>query len=364
MPSVNRQKTALWNSVPGVLAFALALSFSGLSCAQSPDIATNSGDAGQAESAEGAAVLARVGDSEILQSEVEALVTAQLVQARNQRYQALEQGLSQAVSDRLLELEAAARGITTEELLAAEVEGKIGEVPQEQIDAFYEERQAQIRAPKEQVEEQIRQYLRQQQGGPLFRTLVADLEAKYGVERYLEPPRVAVSADGHPAKGPAGAPVTIVEFSDFECPFCSRVLPSLRQVMENYGDSVRVVFRQFPLNNIHPRAQKAAEASLCAHDQGKFWEMHDAMFDEQKNLGVDQLKEKAGRIGLDAESFASCLDGDKFAPQVAADLEEGSAAGVSGTPAMFINGRFVNGAVPYETLAEIIDRELERAGAS
>lgn len=343
-----------WSPSGRVLVAVLALALWGCS--------GGSVAAEKTEAESESAVLAKVGETEISESDVEALVAAELVQVRNQRHQALEQGLSRAVSDRLIELEAAARGMTTDELIEAEVQANTGTVSQEDVDAFYEERKEQIRAPKEQVEEQIRQYLQQQQGGELFQNLVASLEAKYGVERYLEAPRVAVAADGHPAKGPADAPVTIVEFSDFECPYCSRVLPSLRQVMENYSDTVRVVFRQFPLNSIHARAQKAAEASLCANDQGKFWEMHDAMFEEQKSLEVAQLKEKATRIGLDAESFAACLDGDTHAAQVAEDLQEGATAGVSGTPAMFINGRFINGAVPYETLAEMIDRELERAG--
>ncbi len=355
MSSSKHQNVRSWNPSAWVLVSVLALVFWGCS---GGSVAAEKTEAA-AESAE-SAVLAKVGDTEISTSEVEALVAAELVQVRNQRHQAMEQGLARAVSERLIELEAAARGVTTDELLEAEVQGKVAEVSQEQVDAFYEERKQEIRAPKEQVEGQIRQYLQQQQGGGFYQELIAGLEEKYGVERLLEAPRVQISAVG-PAKGPEDALVTIVEFSDFECPFCSRVLPSLRQVMENYSDTVRVVFRQFPLNSIHPRAQKAAEASLCADDQGKFWEMHDVMFEEQKSLEVAQLKEKAARLELDAEAFAACLDGDKYAEQVAADLSDGQAAGVSGTPAMFINGRFINGAVPYETLKEIIDRELERA---
>ena len=113
---------------------------------------------------------------------------------------------------------------------------------------------------------------------------------------------------------------------------------------------------------MHPQAQKAAEASLCANDQGKFWQLHDAMFANQQALGVDQLKAKAVELGLNAETFNSCLDSNKYAAQVATDLKEGSTAGVSGTPAMFINGRFVNGAVPFEEIASIVEDELQRKG--
>jgi protein-disulfide isomerase len=176
----------------------------------------------------------------------------------------------------------------------------------------------------------------------------------------LEPPRAEVAATG-PSKGPANAPITIVEFSDFECPFCSRVVPTLEEVQEKYGDKVRLVFRQYPLP-IHPSAPKAAEAALCAADQGKFWEMHDIMFAQQKELGVEQLKAKASQIGLDTEKFNQCLDSGAQAAAVQADMEAGARAGVNGTPAMFINGISVSGAVPYEQLAKVIDEELNRKG--
>ena len=160
-----------------------------------------------------------------------------------------------------------------------------------------------------------------------------------------------ISALG-PAAAPRGpdAPVTIVEFSDFQCPYCQRLAPTMDQVKSNYGDKVRLVFRQFPLP-FHDDAQKAAEASLCAEDEGKFWQMHDAMFEDIRALGVAELKKTAGELELNQESFDECLDSGKYAAQVAQDTREGRAAGVSGTPAMFINGRFVSGAVSYDQLA-------------
>jgi len=351
--STKVQKLAPWALFVGIFGLALALAFWGLS----GEVVHAEGDA-----APSADVLARVGDSDIMLSDVEDRVAAELVKVRTERYNALQSGLNAAVSDRLVELEAAARGMTKDELVEAEVQSKVVEATEEEIDAFYEERKAQIRAAKEQVLGQIKQYIEQQQGQELYQDFITSLEAKYGVERFLEPPRFDVAADGFPSKGSEAAPVTIVEFSDFQCPYCSRVNPSIDRVLENYGERVRVVFRQFPLNSIHPEAQKAAEASLCADAQGKFWEMHDVMFEEQKSLGVDQLKEKAARLGLDAEAFGACLDSDEYAEAVAADLRSGASMGVTGTPAMFINGRFLNGAVPYEQLAAIVDEELARQG--
>lgn len=172
--------------------------------------------------------------------------------------------------------------------------------------------------------------------------------------------RVPVAATG-PSRGPQTAPVTIVEFADFQCPFCARLQPTLEQLIAKYGDKVRLVFRQFPLQ-FHTHAQKAAEASLCAWEHGKFWEMHDAMFENQQALYVDSLKAKAAALGLNADAFNSCLDSGKYADQVQRDLDDGAAAGVSGTPAIFINGRFLSGTVPLEQLSQIVDDELRRSG--
>ena len=188
-----------------------------------------------------------------------------------------------------------------------------------------------------------------------------ELEQRYGVAYLVEPVRYEVAADGFPARGPADAPVTIVEFSDFECPFCARLVPTLEQAKREYGDDLRVVYRHFPLTSIHPYAWKAAEASLCADEQGQFWELHDLIFAEQDAVTIADLNEKAARLGLDAKAFNECLDSGRYYDAVLADLYDGDALGVTGTPAMFVNGRLVSGAVPFEVLAEVIDDELRRA---
>jgi len=190
--------------------------------------------------------------------------------------------------------------------------------------------------------------------------IVGGLEEESRVAYEIGPYRLEIDTAGEPAKGPEDVPVTIVEFSDFECPFCSRVEPTLDRVTESFGDQVRLVFKQFPLRQIHPNAQKAAEASLCAHDQGKFWQMHDAMFADQRNLAVPALKAKAEELGLDTAAFGQCQDSGKYADAVQEDLEQGSEVGVGGTPALFVNGRFLSGAVPYEQIAQVIEDELER----
>jgi len=210
------------------------------------------------------------------------------------------------------------------------------------------------------VAAQIKTYLEQQGQQKARSAYYENLQKKYKVDIKMEPVRVDVAATG-PATGPATAPVTIVEFSDFQCTFCSRLTPSLQEVEKKYGDKVRLVFRQYPLP-FHQNAQKAAEASLCANDQGKFWQLHDAMFSNQNALGVDQLKAKAAELGLNADTFNKCLDSGAKAAAIQADQKDGQAAGVNGTPAMFINGRFINGAVPVDQITTVIDDELRRAG--
>ena len=342
---------------PGGLGLALLIAVTFFS--QACTVSDSAVYAAKDDSAE-ADVLAVVGGTEITEEEVAGAAAGELLRVNRERHEILENSLDGLIRTRLLELEAEARGMSIEELMAEAVESKVEPPSQEAIDAFYEARKGQIRQPKEAVEERIGQFLTQQQQQTVLAEFIAELKTKYGFESYLEPLRVAVEDAGFPSRGPESAPVTIVEFSDFECPYCSRVVPTLEQIVETYGDRVRLVFRQFPLNNIHPNAQKAAEASLCADDQGKFWEMHDLMFKEQKSLELEQLKEKAARLELDVEAFNECLDSSKYAEAVMKDQESGSQIGVSGTPALFINGRFLSGAQPYEQLAAVIDEELAK----
>ena len=165
-------------------------------------------------------------------------------------------------------------------------------------------------------------------------------------------------------RGAAAAPVTIVEWSDFECPYCQSVLPTLERILEEYPEQVRLVFRHFPLHAIHPNAQAAAEAGVCAQDLGAFWQLHDLMFEEQDTLTADDLQDKAERAGLDVEAFTACLEQEGIADRVHADRRAGVEAGVNGTPALYVNGRPLAGAVAYEQLAEVVEDELERAGIS
>jgi len=317
---------------------------------------------------------ARVGDVVITMEEVEAEAAAQLAQLESQRTQfevqqkkgrseILEGAVGKMVENQLLEIEAESRGISAEELLTTEVNDQLQPVTDAEIETFYEQNKRAGMAGVDQVREQIRQHLEQQRRVQARAKLMGSLRAKYDVEVFLADPRTEVAAVG-PALGPEGAPVTIVEFSDFQCPYCARFVPTLKQVAATYGDQVRIVYRHFPLDSIHSNARKAAEASLCADEQGKFWEMHDAIFENQQALAVEQLKTTAAGLGLEAGLFDECLDSGRYEEQVEGDLQDGVKAGVQGTPAIFVNGRFLSGAVPFQTVAKMIDEELADSPAT
>ncbi len=318
-----------------------------------------------------AKVLATVNGSPVSQQEVEAKVLEQVLQRQPNL---IEAALSQVIDEKVLDLEAAKQKITRDQLLDKEVKAKITAVSDADIDKFYEDKKSQIRAPKEQIAGQIKAYLESQRQQEVYGKYLESLRGQYAVKNMLAEQREAeeavkaterrgmIESGDAPSVGPANASVTLVEFSDFQCPFCGRIVPAIDGVRKNYGDKVKLIFRQFPLNSIHPFAQKAAEAALCAREQGKFWEMHDLLFKEQDKLEVADLKDKASRVGLKADAFAACLDGSKMADKVAAEVALGTKIGVSGTPSLFLNGRQVpGGAIPYEELAKQIDTELAKA---
>jgi protein-disulfide isomerase len=312
-------------------------------------------------------VLATIGDEKITMADVRSRIGDDLDQLearyRSTQHKQVERALDEIVRARVLNEEAKRRGKTVDELIAAEAGGSL-EPSDVEISAWYNENPTRTGGrPLEQLRSSIGDFLR----GERRKSATAKLEARLNAERKvsvkLEPYRIALNNDGAPSRGPANAAVTLVEFSDFECPYCGRFFPTLKQVEQKYGDRVRVVYRQFPLTSIHQYAFKAAEASLCANDQGKFWEMHDVMFQDQKKLAVSDLKAQAGRLGLDQKKFDTCLETGRFTGRVQDDVKEGTRAGVNGTPALFVNGVAVEGgAVSLETITKAIDAELARGG--
>lgn len=300
----------------------------------------------------------------ISEADLDVVGGSRLFQARSQLYTTQRQILEEAVNKRLLERAAAARGMTPEALLKAEVDDKVPPLTEEDKKAFYESNKGRFGAAAEaDALKQIGENLPRQKAADRRKDFFAGLRVKAQVKVLLEPPRIAVDPSDDPAKGPQDAPVTLVMFSDFQCPYCARVVPTLHRLGERYGNKLRIVFRDFPLLQIHKDAAKAAEAATCAAEQGKFWEMHDKLFENQGALQVDALKKRAAELGLDSAAFDTCLDSGKNTAEWQQDTADAQRYGVTGTPAAFVNGRLLTGAQPFEGFAQVIDEELDFTAA-
>ncbi|HVN27239.1 MAG TPA: thioredoxin domain-containing protein [Candidatus Binataceae bacterium] len=302
-------------------------------------------------------VVATIGDRKVTEKELDVKIKHQL-EAEDSKIYDLKVEAIQAMAEQYA-LEQAAK----KENLAPDAYLK-KHLPQKKLtdaDAklFYDQhKEIQARYPKyDVIKGRLLEALQVQQDEQARETLLAELRKQQPVTVMLVAPRVEIKSAGHPERGPKDAPVTVVEFSDFQCPFCGRAEPTLKQVQEKYGDKVRVVYMDFPLG-IHDHAIDAASAARCAQEQGKFWEFHDAMFADQSKLKTDDLKADAKKLGLDTAKFNECFDKGKYKPGVESDMAQGRDLGIDGTPAFFINGRLLNGAQPFEKFEETIDQEL------
>lgn len=311
-------------------------------------------------------VAATVGDGTITLADVDQRWAdadpASRLQVRQQTYDARTQALEQIIAEHLIEREARRRSIRAEQLLDTEIPKRAPPVTEAEIVAAYREAGDQVaNTGLEELRPRIREYLQEQRYGEALRAFVGELRAEStDVRINLEPPRLSVQTSStDPARGPATAPVTIVEFSDFQCPFCRQAAPTLQKIQKTFGDRVRLIYRDAPLPN-HPEAFVAAEAAQCAHDQGRFWEYHDVLFANQQALERSRLTEYAAAAGLDQGRFSTCLEDGRFRTRVEQDLGDAQAYGIASTPTFFINGRVVMGALPYDRLERIIQEELAR----
>ncbi len=307
----------------------------------------------------GGDVVATIGDQTITAKDLDDAVKPMLQGIEMKIYQLKKRTLDSLVEEKLVEAAAKKDGISVEDYIKKEIEAKVIPPTDAEVKKVYEERKGKDAPPFDQVKAQIADYLAQSQRMRLQGELVARLKTEGNVKILMEPPRVTVAVGDAPALGPKDAKVTFIEFSDYECPFCGREREVIWQVVDKYKDKVRYVFKDFPLS-FHRSAQKAAEAAHCAGDQGKYWEYNKMAYANQKDLSVESLKKYAKDVGIDTAKFDTCLDSGAQTARVKKSLEEGSAAGVSGTPAYFINGIMLSGAQPPEAFGEVIDAELKK----
>jgi protein-disulfide isomerase len=305
-------------------------------------------------------VLARIGAHPVTQAEVDSKVAVQLYDLR-------KQALDEIIDNYLLERAARTAGLKPQEYIDRQINSNTPRVTDNEAEQFYRQHKSQLDAQTggrsfSQIKARLIAALQHQRNQERQDELMQKLRSENHVTVLLEAPRVTVASAGHPSTGGSSAPVTIIEFSDFQCPFCRAAENRLHEVRQRYGDRVSLVYMDFPLG-FHPHAMDAARAARCAGHQGKFWQFHDALFLDQKKLDPDNLKQTAAKVGLDQGKFNSCFASNKYDTGIRKDMAEGTSLGVTGTPTFFINGRELLGAQPASKFNEVIDEELARANA-
>ena len=310
--------------------------------------------------ADRARVVATIHSEKITAGEVEDSLLPLIFDVQQQVYNLRKDELELSINDTLLAQEAQKRQITTNALLDAEVKTK--PVTDEQAQAFYEQNKDRVSGDFTQTKDAIRQYLEQIQVRQGERAFVEKLRAAATIQSFLvapESPVFSISTTDQPSLGKVDAPVTIVAFTDYQCPSCAAMHPELERLVKEYGDKIRLVTRDFPLSQ-HTEAFKAAEAAEAARDQGKYWEYIQILLHNQSALTIDKLKGYASELALDRTKFDSALDSGKFAESVQRDIEDGMKLGINGTPAIFINGRRVS-VKGYDELKSIVDAAFRNA---
>jgi protein-disulfide isomerase len=303
---------------------------------------------------------------EIRQSELDGWrqrhAPAQLARLRQDLYESSRQAVEALVGEYLLAEAAAQAGVSVAAFVASRLDPALTmEIQEEDIREIYEQSRSMLgNVTFAQAESAIRSYLEEKRRDDGRQKVVGALLAAAGADVVidLDPPRYDVVPRGdEPSLGPASAPVTLVAYSDFQCPFCRRAAPHVRKLVETYPDTVRLVWRHFPLPG-HPDARAAAEAAACAGEQDAFWEYHDQLFGNQDALGSTDLRRYAEDLGVDVSQFDACVESHRYESMVTDDLTSGSRLGVSATPAVFINGRLILGAVGSDVYQRVIDEEL------
>jgi protein-disulfide isomerase len=277
-------------------------------------------------------------------------------------YRLKQQALQSLIEERLLAHEARRRNVSLESLIETEITSKVGAVTPREIDALYEMYEKRWQKPESEVEGQLRSLLLEQKIKVRRHEFAQTLQANAKVSVYLDPPTPvrAVIGVGGPSRGSAGAAVTIVEFEDFQCPFCKRAQDTVEQVLARYKDRVRLVHRDLPLRTLHPASWKAHEAGRCAEEQGKFWEYRALLYKNAPAASPEQLNNYASQAGLNVSDFTKCVDSGKFNGVVQKDEDEANRLGVQSTPVFFINGRLLSGAQPMSEFVRIIEDELNK----
>jgi protein-disulfide isomerase len=301
------------------------------------------------------AIVAKVGGTDVTAADFEKKEAGDLLQARYTMYQSERKVLDQFIDKQLLETQAKKSGLTVDQLLEKEAYKGIKDPTDDQLEVFYEGLDKETQ-PFSAVKDQIRDHIRDLRRSKARAAYVEALRDKANIKIMLAPPAADVDAQSANLRGSKNAPVTLVEFADYQCPYCAKVNPVLLAIEKEYGNQLAVVFKDFPLP-MHKDAEKASEAVRCAGEQGKYWEFHDLLFTSHQT-DLPSLKKQAGDLKLDQAKFDTCLDSGSQAAGIKKDLEEGQRLGITATPSFFINGHFFSGAADAKTIKELIAMEM------
>jgi len=305
--------------------------------------------------------LVKVNGSVLTEGEVFKGIESDIYEAEKKVFDLKMAKIKSTLLQRYIDKHPSKKGLSNDEFLTKYI-AKDVKITEEEIKKFAKERK--IPQMNAELKKRIQMFLAESKKREAIESWLNGQIAKSPVEIYLPKPTrpvFNVKVGDSPWMGGADAKVTIVEFSDFQCPYCSKAAEIVGEIKKKYGNKVKIVFKNFPLP-FHKDAFKAAEAGLCANEQGQkhFWKLHDAMFAGQSELKVDGLKAKAKSIGLDMKKFDTCLSSSKYAANVKATMEEGKSIGVKSTPTFFVNGQLINGAQPLAVFSELIDEALAK----
>jgi protein-disulfide isomerase len=273
--------------------------------------------------------------------------------------------LENHVTDTLVQAEAKKAGVEKDAWMKAEIDKRVPEPSDADVQAFYDNQKAKMGdqlPPLDAVKPQVISFLKREKAEAAVDEVIGTLLKNAKLERKLpdvRSPALPLTNTAHtPVKGKAGAKVRVVEFADFQCPYCSRAAETVKQLVAKYGDKVEFSYRNFPLRSIHPNAQRASEIAMCAAEQGKFWEAHDALYAHQESLDEANAKKVVADAGVDAAKIDECLNAGRGAAAVDEDYKTGEDAGLEGTPSFFVNGRSFSGNPNLSGLSQAIDEEL------
>jgi protein-disulfide isomerase len=339
---------------PGVVALLLAIAILP-ACADKAE---------ETKAEDGDQVVALVNDAPITMAELEEKAAGGLKKLEQERYDLLRQALEALAVEKMVTQEAESFGITPEELLKQEIQDKITPATPEEVARFYEQNKARAGGRSlEDVASSIERQLNQNRSASQRDRFLGALKEKSGFQVLLEAPRYDVPIpEGIEIQGVADAKVTVVEFADYQCPYCRRAHPGVERLLADYGDKIRYVFLDFPLD-FHPRATPAAVAAHCAAEQGKYWEYHNNLMEMTGDLSDGDLAKRAEALQLNMDEFSACATSGRHEAKVDYGYKTGQELGVTGTPSYFINGRMLVGARPFEEIKAIVDEELARDAA-